>query len=66
MVNISIMRIFTKLRSFHLLENNLVNEIDKLKNDTNKIFKIVFERLDDLEDLSTPRLPDKRRKIGIK
>ncbi|PIP93179.1 MAG: DNA-binding protein [Bdellovibrio sp. CG12_big_fil_rev_8_21_14_0_65_39_13] len=65
-VNIAIMRIFTKLRSFHLLENNLVNEMGKLKSDTNKVFKIVFERLDDLEDQVTPKLPEKRRKIGIR
>ena len=66
LVNISIMRIFTKLRSFHLLENNSISEIGKLKSDTNKVFKIVFERLDDLEEQLIPKLPDKRRKIGLK
>jgi len=66
LVNISIMRIFTKLRSLHLLENNSISEIGKLKSDTNKVFKIVFERLDDLEEQLIPKLPDKRRKIGLK
>jgi hypothetical protein len=51
-VNISIMRIFTKLRSFHALESNLVNEVKELKDNSNRLFKIVFERLDSIaEDL---------------
>lgn len=66
MVNIAIMRVFTTLRGFHLLEKNDDSEIDKLKNDTNKVFKIVFERLDDIEDRITPRYPSVRRKIGLK
>jgi hypothetical protein len=45
-VNIAIMRIFTKLRSFHLLEKDLVNKIDKLESDVTDVFKVVFERLD--------------------
>ena len=65
MINIAIMRIFTKLRSFYLLEKNLVRQMDELKSDTNKIFKIVFERLDDLEE-TRPSLPNPRKKIGIK
>jgi hypothetical protein len=65
MVNIAIMRIFTKLRSFYLLEKDLVRQMDELKSDTNKIFKIVFERLDDLEE-TRPSLPNPRKKIGIK
>lgn len=65
-VNISIMRIFTKMRGFHLLESNMVKEIEKLKLDTNKVFKVVFERLDDLEEQMTPSLPKNRHKIGLK
>jgi hypothetical protein len=65
-VNISIMRIFTKLRSFLLLEKELRDKVDKLEANTNKMFKIVFERLDDHEESVTPRLPNNRRKIGIK
>lgn len=64
-VNISIMRIFTKLRSFLLMEENLSKRIDKLESGTNKVFKIVFERLDNLED-ETPTLKPNRRKIGLK
>lgn len=65
LVNISIMRIFTRLRSFLLLEQELRKEISDLKNGTSGIFKVVFERLDAIED-ATPALTSNRRKIGIK
>ncbi|MFA6236694.1 MAG: ORF6N domain-containing protein [Bacteriovorax sp.] len=65
-VNISIMRIFTKLRSFHALESNLTSEVRDLKENTNKIFKSVFERLDSIEEDLVPKLPSTRKKIGIK
>lgn len=65
-MNISIMRIFTKLRSFHALETNLALEFKDLKENTNKIFKVVFERLDSLEEDITPKLPENRKKIGLK
>ncbi|PIP89007.1 MAG: DNA-binding protein [Bdellovibrionales bacterium CG12_big_fil_rev_8_21_14_0_65_38_15] len=65
-VNIAIMRIFTKLRSFLLLENDLKQRMDKLEVGSNHLFKIVFERLDDLDEKITPVLPGKRSKIGIK
>ncbi|HXH75442.1 MAG TPA: ORF6N domain-containing protein [Bacteriovoracaceae bacterium] len=64
-VNIAIMRIFTRLRSFHMLEKDVSRQIGEIKNDTNKMFKIVFERLDDL-DTEKLALPVKRRKIGLK
>ena len=60
-VNISIMRIFTKLRSFLFLEQDLRNEMKDLKENTNNLFKIVFERLD--AEISYD--PD-RKKIGLK
>ncbi|MBL7663650.1 MAG: ORF6N domain-containing protein [Bacteriovoracaceae bacterium] len=64
-VNIAIMRIFTKLRSYTVLEQSLQNEIYKLKDETGRTFKIVFERLDDLESL--PEIPNPiRKKIGLK
>lgn len=66
MINISIMRIFTKLRSFLLLERNLNDRMDNLEKNTNKMFKIVFERFDDYEEMLTPKLPEKRKKIGLK
>lgn len=65
-VNIAIMRIFTKLRSFLFLERNLTDRMDKLETNTNKIFKIVFERLDEHEEMVTPKLLPNRKKIGFK
>jgi len=65
-VNIAIMRIFTKLRSFLLLEKKLTNRMDTLDINTNKMFKIVFERLDDIDEIITPKLTENRRKIGLK
>lgn len=64
-VNISIMRIFTRLRSFYLLESELKNELSDLKDNTNIVFKTIFERLDNLDG---GRLvsPLKRKKIGLK
>ena len=64
-VNIAIMRIFTRLRSFLLLEQELRNEIKDLKKGTSQMFKIVFERLDNLED-TAPSLNPNRKKIGVK
>ncbi len=65
-VNISIMRIFTKLRSFLMLEKELIGKMNRLEENTNKMFKVVFERLDDLEDLKEPLLSRERKKIGLK
>ena len=64
-VNISIMRIFTKLRSFLLLEKELNERVTHLEKGTSKLFKVVFERLDTLES-EWPGLPKKRRKIGLR
>jgi hypothetical protein len=63
-VNISIMRIFSKLRSFLLMEENLNKRIDQLESGASKVFKVVFQRLDDLED-ATPALKPSRKKIGL-
>ena len=65
-INISIMRIFTKLRNFQTLESNIANEVKELKDNSNRLFKIVFERLDSIEEDLTPKLPANRKKIGIR
>ncbi len=65
-VNIAIMRIFTKLRSFLLLERELTERMSKLEEGTVKLFKTVFERMDNLENKITPRLSPNRKKIGLK
>ena len=65
-VNITIMRTFTKLRSFLAMESSLKEEVGDLKTSTNQLFKIVFERLDNLEEQITPKLPANRKKIGLR
>jgi hypothetical protein len=64
-VNIAIMRIFTRLRSFLVMENSLSDRMSKLEEGTNKLFKIVFERLDGIEEESPILMPN-RKKIGLK
>lgn len=65
MVNISIIRTFIKLRSFLSMESTLEAKVNKLQEGTNKLFKVVFERLDSVEEV-TPALRPNRKKIGIK
>jgi hypothetical protein len=65
-INISIMRIFTKLRSFLAMESSIHERMGKLEENSTKLFKIVFERLDQIEDDLTPKLPQNRKKIGLK
>lgn len=65
-VNISIMRIFAKLRSFLLLEKGVSERMNRLESGTNKIFKVVFERLDAIEAIVDTKLPSIKKKIGLK
>ncbi len=64
-VHIAIMRIFTRLRGFLALENSLTDRMTRLEDGTNKLFRVVFERLDAVED-ETPILKPNRKKIGLK
>jgi hypothetical protein len=64
-VNIAIMRIFTKLRSFLMLEKQLVDKVDKLGSDVTEVFKVVFERLDKIESMEDSMSED-RKKISLK
>lgn len=65
-VNIAIMRTFTKLRSFLAMDASLKEDVGNLRKSTSQLFKIVFERLDRLDDQITPRLPANRKKIGLR
>jgi hypothetical protein len=65
MVNISIIRTFIKLRSYLSMENTLEEKVNKLQEGTNKLFKVVFERLDSVEE-ATPALRPNRKKIGLR
>jgi hypothetical protein len=66
LVNISIMRIFTKLRSFLLLEKNINEKINVLEQNTTQVFQVVFQRLDSLEEIIKPKLHENRRRISLK
>lgn len=66
LVNISIMRTFIKLRSFLAMESSLERKVNKLEQGTNKLFKVVFERLDSMEEVVETKLPARRKKIGLK
>jgi ORF6N domain len=66
LINISIMRTFIKLRSFLAMESSLESRVNKLEHGTNKLFKVVFERLDSMEEVIETKLPTRRNKIGLK
>ena len=51
LINISIMRTFVKLRSFLAMDSSLSDRVDKMEKGTNQLFKIVFERLDTLDEM---------------
>lgn len=63
-VNIAIMRVFTKLRSYYALEERTEKKVDKLGKNVTQVFKVVFERLDNLEEVAINQ--KKRKKIGLK
>jgi hypothetical protein len=63
-VNIAVIRTFVKLRQL-VLEESLSERLTSLEKGTDQVFRVVFQRLDTLER-STPVLPQRRRKIGIK
>jgi hypothetical protein len=71
-VNISIMRTFTKMRVMLLNDEVLSKRMHELEKGTNKVFRLVFERLDTLDEeilelkREKPLFPTKRKKIGLK
>jgi hypothetical protein len=65
-INISIMRTFTRLRSFLAMEASMQERMGKLEQNSTKLFKIIFERLDTIEEDIAPKLPPSRKKIGLK
>jgi hypothetical protein len=71
-VNISIMRIFTKMRAILLNDEVLSKRMHEFEIGTNKIFRLVFERLDAVDEeildlkKDKPMLPAKRKKIGLR
>ncbi len=66
LINVSIMRIFTRLRSFLMLEKDLSERMTKLEQGTNQMFKVVFERLDSHEEVISPSHNKARKRVGLK
>ena len=65
-VNISIVRTFTKLRSFLAMESSMNERMGELEQNSTKMFRIILERLDSIDDDLAPKLPPNRKKIGLK
>jgi hypothetical protein len=65
-VNIAIIRVFVKLRSFLAMENSTNEKVVRLEKNATRLFKIVFERMDTLEEIIIPKLSPNRKKIGLK
>jgi hypothetical protein len=65
-INIMIMRTFSKLKNFNSINDAIDNRMNDIENGTSKLFKVVFERLDTIEEQISPNLPDNRRRIGLK
>jgi phage regulator Rha-like protein len=71
-VNLAIIRTFTKMRAILLNDEVLSKRMKELEKGTIKVFRRVFERLDNVDEeirtlkRETPGLPVKRKKIGIK
>ena len=62
------MRIFTKLRCILMSDETLAVKIEKLECDSKemkKVFRIVFEKLNQLED-GAHIFPKDRNRIGLK
>jgi hypothetical protein len=64
-VNISIVRIFVKMRRLLASEESLTDKLEQLEKRSDKLFRIVFERLDSVEK-NVQLLPKDRNKIGLK
>ena len=67
-INILIMRTFTKLRST-IKESDTDQRLTDLESgmdETHKLFKLVFQKLEVVDEVITPELPPQRKKIGLK
>jgi hypothetical protein len=64
-VNIGIIKMFTRLRKYLASDELLVDRVEQLEKGTDKLFRIVFERFDNVDNM-IPLLPKDRNKIGLK
>jgi hypothetical protein len=69
-INIYIIRVFVKLRQLLEAEKSLSSKIADIEKGSNKLFRIVFEKLDKIEEevdeLKEIRKTSPNRKVGIK
>lgn len=65
-INIAIIRVFNQMRSYLAIENANADRINELEKNTNRLFKIVLERMDNLEIVIETKLPKRKKKIGLK
>ncbi len=63
-VNISIIRTFVQMRKLLSEDQSFIDKINELEKNSNKLFQIIFKKLDSLE-ASAPLLPAHRKKIGL-
>jgi hypothetical protein len=64
-VNIGIVKTFIRLRKYLESDELLVDRVEQLEKGTDKLFRIVFEKLDNVEN-KVPLLRKGRNKIGLK
>jgi hypothetical protein len=64
-VNIGIIKMFIRLRKYLASDESVVDRVEQLEKGTDKLFRIIFERLDNVENM-IPLLPKDRNKIGLK
>jgi hypothetical protein len=64
-VNIGIVKTFIRLRKYLESDERLVDRVEQLEKGTDKLFRIVFEKLDNVEN-KVPLLRKGRNKIGLK
>jgi hypothetical protein len=64
-VNIGIVKTFIKLRKYLESDELLIDRVEQIEQGTDKLFRIVFERLESIEERQ-PLLPRERNKIGLK
>lgn len=62
--NIRMMRLFFELRNMIYRDPELAEKLNKLEKDSNYLFEVILNRLDQLE-IKIPVLPSNRKKIGI-
>ncbi len=63
-VNIGIVKIFIRLRGYLASDESLTDRVEKLEKGTDKLFRIIFERLDNVEK-NASTLQKNRKKIGF-